>query len=239
MTVVEHLEEFRHRLIVSAIAFGAASIVAYVFYRPILDLLTTPLDQGDRVGGVAIKDVPLYAQGIAGPFLLRLKVSAFAGLLLALPVLLFQLWRFVTPGLEQREKRYAVPFILSSTALFSLGAWFAFLVLPTGIRFLLSFAGPPLEPFITFQDYLSFLIFMVLAFGLSFEFPLLLVFLALVGIVTSRQLRSWRKYALFLAFVVGAVATPSQDPYTQVVFSVPLYILYEVSILVIRFGLKR
>ena len=148
MTVVEHLDEFRFRTIVSLVAFLIASIVAYVFYRDILAVLRHPLDQQDRIGGVAIKDVPLYAQGIAGPFLLRLKVSAFAGLLFSLPVVLFQLWRFITPGLEENEKRYAVPFVLSSLGLFSLGTWFAFLVLPTGIRFLLSFAGPPLAPFI-------------------------------------------------------------------------------------------
>lgn len=240
MTVVQHLDEFRYRLIVSLIAFVACTIVAYVFYRSLLGFLTHPLDQGGRVGGVQIKDLSLFVTGITAPFVLRVKISAFAGLLFSLPVVLFQVWRFITPGLEENEKRFAVPFVLTSLGLFALGTWFAFLILPTGIRFLLGFVEPGIQaPFITFQSYFSFISLMIVAFGLSFEFPLVLVFLGMVGIVTSARLRAWRKYAFFFAFLVGAVATPSQDPFSQVVLSVPLYILYEISILVIRFVLKR
>ncbi len=150
-----------------------------------------------------------------------------------------KLWRFITPGLAPREKRYAVPFVGSSLVLFALGTYFAFLILPTGIKFLLSFASGPLKPLIFVDQYLSFLMFMILAFGISFEFPLVLVFLAGVGIISSRQLREKRRHAIFLAFVVGAVATPSQDPYSMTAMAVPLYILYEISILVVRFALKK
>ena len=241
MTVIEHLDEFRYRLIVSLIAVVVGAIVAYIFYLPILRFLLHPLHQSNRIGGLEIKDIPLYQQGIVGPFLQRVKVSFFAGLMLALPVVLFQLWRFITPGLEPREKRYAIPFVLSSVGLFALGTWFAFLILSPSIKFLLGFVatGAGTQPLIFFHDYLSFVILMVLAFGITFEFPLVLVFLAGVGVVTSQRLSKYRRHAIFIIFVVAAVATPSQDPFSQIAMAVPLYVLFEGSILVIRFGMKK
>jgi len=238
MTVVEHIDEFRRRLLISIVAFGIGLIVSYIFYRDILQILQHPLDEANRLGDVEVKDI--FVPGVTGPFILRLRVSAFAGLLFSLPVLLFQLWRFITPGLHHNEKRYAIPFVTSSIGLFAFGAWFAFLILPTGVRFLLSFVEPGLQqPFITFQDYLSFIIFMILAFGITFEFPIVLVFLAMAGILSSRKLRSWRRFALLGVFIVAAVATPSQDPFSQLAMAAPLYVLYEISILVIRFVLKK
>ncbi|MCA1832681.1 MAG: twin-arginine translocase subunit TatC [Actinomycetota bacterium] len=229
--MIDHLEELRTRLIVCVIGFVLGTAIAYIFYQPILDFLLHP---------VLSKRVPaVYVSGVVTAFVVRLKVSVFAGFIIALPVTLFEMWRFITPGLEPREKRYAVPFVLSSLALFALGTFFAFLILPTGIKFLLSFASGPLKPLIFIDQYLSFLMFMILAFGISFEFPLVLIFLAGVGIISSRQLRAKRRHAIFLAFVVGAVATPSQDPYSMTAMAVPLYILYEVSILVVRFALKK
>lgn len=239
MTVVEHLEELRYRIVVCVAAVLVGIVVAYVFYEPLLRLLKQPLDTGGRIGGREVTEV--FVPGIAGPFILRMKVSAFGGLALASPVWLYQLWRFITPGLMPREKKLAIPFVFSSMALFAVGTWFAFLILPTGIRFLLSFVNPELnqQPFITLQDYLRFVIYMILAFGITFEFPIVLVFLAWVDVLSSRSLRKWRRYAFFLVFVVAAVATPSGDPFSQVAMAAPLYVLYELSILVIRFGLKR
>lgn len=237
MTLVEHLDELRRRLIVCLVAFLLASILGYILYPRILDFLTHPLDEGGRIGGITVRD--LFVPGITTAFTIRIKISVFAGVVFALPVILWQLWRFVTPGLMPREKRYAVPFVVSALGLFALGTWIAFLILPQAIGFLLGFIEGRLKPLIQIGEYLSFVIFMVLAFGLSFQFPLLLVFLAGVGIVTSRRLRSWRRYALFGSFLVGAVATPSQDPYSMALMAAPLYVLYEVSVLVVRFGLKR
>lgn len=241
MTVIEHLEEFRHRLIVSLIAFVVGSIVAYILYRPILSFLKEPLDAAVRagaIGGGAHKELDLYVTGVATGFILRIKASAFAGVLLALPVILFQVWRFITPGLEPGERRWAIPFVVSSLALFSLGAWIAFLILPVGIRFLLGFVAPA-QPLIHLTEYLSFVFLMVLAFGLTFEFPLVLIFLAAVGALSSATLRKGRRAAILITFIVAAVATPSGDPLSQTAMAVPLYLLYEVSILVIRFGLKK
>lgn len=242
MTVVEHLEELRDRILLSFVAFLLGSVIAYVLYDPILELLTSPIltsPTGDksRIGGVEIEN--LNVPGITTAFSLRLKVSIFGGLFIALPVILWQFWRFLVPGLTPRERRFGIWFVVASVGLFTLGAYFAFLVLPQAISFLLSFIGPRQKPLILVNEYFSFLSFMVLAFGLSFEFPLLLFFLAGIGALTSQRLRGWRRQAIFIAFVLGAVATPSQDPLSMTLLAVPLYILYEASILVIKYALRK
>lgn len=238
MTVVQHLAELRYRLVVSLVAFAVGSVVAYMLYNPILRVLTSPLEEGSRIGGVKVEG--LNVPGIATAFVVRMKISAFAGIVFALPVLLWQLWRFVTPALGTGEKRYAVSFIGASLLLFAAGAWIAYAILPTAIGFLIGFArAPGLKPLIFIDQYLSFVILMVLVFGLSFEFPILLVFLAMVGVVSSERLRRWRRSAFFVSFVAGAILTPSGDPISMALLALPLYVLYELSLLVIRFGLKR
>lgn len=237
MSVVEHIKEFRHRILISLLAALGGSVIAYTFYDPILAMLTSPLDDAGRIGDVKVET--LYISGVTTAFVLRMKISAAMGVLIAMPVLLYQLWRFITPGLYPKEKRYAIPFVASSLALFAFGCWFAFMLLPAGIRFLLEFIPSNSEPLIQLPQYLSFVTTMMLAFGITFEFPLVLIFLSLVGVVSSSGLKRWRRYAIFVAFLVAAVATPSGDPLTQTAMAVPLYILYEASILVIRFGLKR
>jgi len=237
MTLVEHLEELRYRIFVCLGAYIVLAIVAYFVYKPILNFALHPLRSGGNLGaGVRVTDV--YITGIATGFILRMKTSAFAGLVFALPVILYQLWRFVTPGLEPRERRFVVPFIVASVGLFVLGAYVAFVLLPVGIHWLLGFTAPA-KPLIHLTEYMSFVFLMILAFGISFEFPMLLVSLAGVGILSSRQLSRARRAAILIAFIIAAVATPSQDPISQVVMAVPLYILYELSILVIKYGMKR
>jgi sec-independent protein translocase protein TatC len=236
MTVIEHLEELRYRLIVSIFAILVGAIIAYFLYPRIIDILKAPLDKAGRIGDVTVSD--LYVAGLTTAFVFRMKVSAFAGLIFALPVTLYQLWRFITPGLERRERRYSFPFVVSALVLFAFGGLVAFYLMPAGIRFLLGFV-PPAKPLIHLNEYLNFVMLMVIAFGISFEFPLVLVFLGAAGILSSQQLRSKRRVAVFAAFVVGAVATPSADPLSQTLLALPLYILYEVAILVVRFALKR
>lgn len=237
MTVVEHLTEFRHRLIVSTIAFFVGGIVAYFLYEQVTDLLFSPLDSAGRIGDVKVEN--LFVPGVTTAFVLKLKVSIFAGFVFALPVILFQLWRFITPGLEPREKRYAIPFVLGSLGLFSLGAVFAFLVLPQTLSFLLGFATGRIEPLLFVDQYIRFVMFMVLAFGITFEFPLVLVFLGAAGVVSSARLRKLRRHAVVGSFIVAAVATPSGDPYTMTLMAVPLYVMYEGSVLIIRFLMKK
>jgi sec-independent protein translocase protein TatC len=167
--------------------------------------------------------------------MMKIKLVAFLGLVLALPVVLYQLWRFITPGLLPRERRYAVPFVLVSLALFALGGWFAILTLPKGLEFLLGFAGTErVEAVLSIAKYIGFVMVLILVFGAAFEFPVVLVSLTLVGVLSSQQLRQWRRYALLIIAVGAAVITPSQDFFTMLAMMVPLLVFYELSILISR-----
>jgi sec-independent protein translocase protein TatC len=243
MTVVEHLDELRTRLLISLGAVLVASIVGLIFYRPILRFLSDPYCEAlralpERIRPEQARGCSLIYTNPTEPFLTFLKVGLFSGFLLALPVVLWELWRFITPGLTRRERRLAVPFVLASVALFAGGTVFALSIAPRGLRFLFSFGGESLVPLLTIDRYLGFLMFLILAFGISFELPLVLVFLAGAGVVSSAQMRRWRRWALLGTAVVGAVATPTQDPYTMLLMWIPLYLLYEGAILIARL-LKR
>jgi sec-independent protein translocase protein TatC len=239
MSVVEHLDELRRRLLISLISVAVAAIVGFVFYEPILDYLAGPyrdallrLPEEARPPGAFQRGL-VFAKPTEG-FLTFLKIGFFSGFLLALPIVLYQLWRFVTPGLTKRERRMAITFVGSSVLLFGGGVVFAFAILPRGLSFLLSFGGDNLVPLLTAQEYLNFLVFLILAFGLSFEFPLVLIFLAGARIITTATLRRWRRYAYFGTAVFAAIVTPTQDPYTMLLMWVPLMLLYEGAILVAR-----
>ena len=239
MTLIEHLTELRRGLVISFAAIAVMAIVGFVLYERILDFLAGPYR--DAIESLPPEARPpgnfqsgLVTQSPTEPFVTFLKIGFFSGFLLALPVVLWQLWRFVTPGLTKREKRFAIPFVASSVLLFAGGTVFAFWVLPRGLGFLLSFGGESLIPFLTADRYLNFLIFLILGFGLSFEFPLLLIFMTGVGIITSQQLRKWRRNIYFGAVIFAAVITPTQDPYTMLLMWIPLILLYEGAILVSR-----
>ena len=235
MTVVEHLEELRYRLVISALAFFAGSVIAWIFYETVLDVLRLPLDEGNRIAGILVR---LSVRGVTTAFLVKIKVSIFAGFVLALPVILFQVWRFITPGLEPKEKRYAIPFVAGSLGLFALGAVFAYWALPQALGFLLGF-GKDFDQILFLDEYVGFVMFMVVAFGITFEFPLVLVFLGMAGVVSSQWLRRYRRHAVVVVFVIAAVATPSQDPYTMGLMAIPLYLMYEGALLIIRFVMKK
>lgn len=239
MTVMEHLEELRKRLIICVIAVGAGSVVGFVLYDPIFELLLRPYRSAlanlppEIIPPGQLAENPI-ATAPAEPFLTFVKIGLFSGFLLALPVLLYQLWRFITPGLTSRERRLAIPFVAASVLLFAAGTFFAFLIVPRGLQFLLSFGGQNLVPLLTIDRYLGFLMFLVMAFGIGFELPLVLLFLAGAGVIDSGQMRRWRRWALLGTAVFAAVATPTQDPYTMLLMWVPLYVLYELAILVAR-----
>jgi sec-independent protein translocase protein TatC len=239
MTVVEHLDELRRRLFIILIAVGLAAIVGFVFFDRLLELLLGPyrealrqLPEGVRPEG-ALAGRLVYS-GPLDPFLTFLKVGFFSGLLIALPVVLHQVWGFVTPGLTKRERRLAIPFVLVSVALFAGGAVFAYSVIPRGLTFLLSFGGDSLVPLLTVDRYVGFVMLLTLAFGLSFEFPLLMIFLAGARVISTQQMRRWRRYVYFGLVVFAAVVTPTQDPYTMLLMTVPLVVFYEAAILVAR-----
>jgi sec-independent protein translocase protein TatC len=239
MTVVEHLTELRKRLIWSIGALVIGAIGGWFLYGHVFDLALKPFcsfmrDHPELARNPADPCKVVFLS-ITEPFLTKIKVVAFLGLVLALPIILFQLWKFVTPGLTDREKRYAFPFVASSLVLFALGGAFAMLTLPKGLAFLLGFAGTEhIELVMSTGKYLSFVMLIILAFGASFEFPLILISLTFVGVLTSKKLREWRRYALIFIAIAAAVITPSQDMFTMTALMVPLIIFYELSILVSR-----
>jgi len=240
MTMVEHLEELRRRVFICLIAIAVGGVVGWFLYNPVLNLILHPYTEacrslpiGSRPPGAKSCE-HVFVQGVVGPFLVRLKIALYVGLGIALPVVLFQLWRFVTPGLTQRERKLTVPFILSSLALFSLGAFFAFWTLPKGLHFLLGFAGSNVVVLPDAGKYISFVLLLTLAFGISFEFPLVLIFLAWIGVVSSARLRQWRRFAILFIVIFAAVITPSQDPFTLCAMAIPMVVFYEATIWITR-----
>ena len=234
MTLVEHLTELRYRLVVSILATGVGMAVAFALYNRILRFLLDPYCEILPPG----QDCTLVIRDPLEGFATRLRVAGWSGLFLASPVVLWQLWRFVTPGLHPKEKRYAIPFILSSILLFSLGGALALVTFPRALDFLVSVGGDDVSTLFSPAPYLRLVILMILAFGLAFLFPVLLVFLQLARVLTSRQLGSWRRTAIVAIFVVAAVITPSQDPWSLFAMAGPMYLFYELSILIGRV-LKR
>lgn len=237
MTVVEHLAELRSRLIKAVLAVAAGGVVAFILYPQILDLLTGPFCDYQAEHGEG-GNCQLVITGPLDGLAVRMKIAGYGGLILALPVILWQLWRFVTPGLYPKEKRLAIPFLASSIVLFLLGAALAFYTLPRALGFLLSVGGD-LEPLLTPDRYLNLVVFMVLSFGVGFLFPVLLVFLQLAGVLTPERLASWRRYALVGIVFLVAIITPSGDPYSLLMLSVPMYLFYEGSILIGRLARRR
>jgi sec-independent protein translocase protein TatC len=218
----DHLDELRHRLIISVIGIGVGFAISYVFSQQILILLQRPMPT--RLIFIA----PTEA------FFVNLKVALYAGLFLSIPLILFQVWKFVAPGLYEHERRYSYPFLLISTVLFLIGAAFAYLViLPIALHFLIAQGGELWEPNITLSNYLAFCMRLLLSAGLIFEFPVLMYFLTKVGVVTPEFLVKNRKYAVLAAFTISAILTPP-DVFSQILLAVPLFLLFEVSIFVAK-----
>ncbi len=240
MTVGEHLGELRYRLIVSVSAFTAMAILAAFAYEPILHLLLRPLCSVDAIPGHHLSTITpqlgrngscdLYVTSPLDGLSLRVKIALFGGLVLASPVILFQIWRFVTPGLKARERRYVVPFVSAAFLLFILGALTAYVTLPHALGFLKSVGGPNLRAIYDPIPYLGLIILMMTLFGLTFQFPVVLVSLELARVVTPvKLLRSWR-WAVIAITVVAAVATPSSDPFSMLALAIPLIAFYFISI---------
>ncbi|MBA2426510.1 MAG: twin-arginine translocase subunit TatC [Actinobacteria bacterium] len=243
MSVMEHLDELRSRIITSLAAFVVISIVAFIFYDFLNQALTGPycsLDASLRtLGATTEEECKLIFFRPTGGFQFRLKVTALAGILFASPVWLYQLWAFITPGLTMKEKRYAIPFVATSVTLFLLGSTVAYLAMPTGLNLLLRIGGENLQGLLDAEAYLNFVGLMMIAFGVTFELPLVLFFLGLGGAVSVETLRRQRKVALVSIVALAAVVTPSQDPYTMLILAIPLYLSYELTILLLSVVLRR
>ncbi|HEX2849447.1 MAG TPA: twin-arginine translocase subunit TatC [Acidimicrobiales bacterium] len=223
MTLVEHLAELRNRLVKAVLAVTVAAVIVFVLYDRILTLLIAPYKD---ITGQADLTIFSPLEGIAA----RLKVAGYGGLFVASPVVLWQLWRFITPGLHPKEKRYAIPFLLSSIFLFLVGAAVAILTFPKALQFLISISGQHVQTLFGPERYVTFLLKVILAFGVAFEFPILLVFLQLANIITSRRLlKSWRGAVVFI-FAFAAVITPSQDPWSLFAMAIPMTIFFFAAI---------
>lgn len=222
MTIIEHLEELRVRLLIALAAFAVATALSFLFVDRILAVLIRPVGQ-------------LNFFGVTDAFFIRFKVAAMAGVFLSLPVVLFQIWRFVGIGLTSTERRYTLALLPPALLLFVGGAAFAFFaILPITVRFLLSYETPALRAMIGVGQYTSFATALILAFGCVFQLPIVIVFLARLGIVTPASLAAGRRYAVLGIAVASAVLTPGTDLVSQLMMAVPTYLLYEISIWIAR-----
>ena len=230
--IMSHLTELRSRLFKVAAAIVIGSIAAFIFRDWIFDLLIDPYEQ---ITG----DSKLAFFKPTEAFSLFMRLSLFGGFILASPIVIYQVWAFVAPALSKREKRIAIPVVMILVVLFLSGVGFGYWSLQRGLGFLIDFGGDSLDPVIGGSFYLSFAMRFLLVFGIAFEFPVFLYAAAAMGVVGWRQLAAGRRWAVLLIVTIGAVVTPSGDPYTLLLLSVPLYVFYEATIWIVRFTLRR
>ena len=234
MSLTEHLIELRKSLTRSLIAIGIGFGVCYYYKDFVFDIITRPLTR------VLPKNSYLIYTGLTEAFFTYMKVAFFAALIITSPYILYQIWKFIAPGLLPKEKKYVVPFVLSSTFLFISGVSFGYFVaLPPAFEFFVSFNNQYLQAMLSFKDYLSLFVTFLLGFGVSFELPIFIFFLTKLGIVNAKMLSQQRRYAILIIFIVAAILTPSPDALSQVLMAIPLMFLYEISIFVSRFAGKK
>jgi sec-independent protein translocase protein TatC len=237
MSVVDHLKELRDRLVWSLLAIAIGAVVCFIFFELIIDLLVEPYR--DATISRAYPDgKPLIFTHPLEAFATRIKVAAYGGFVIASPVVFFHLWRFITPGLHDNEKKYAIPFVVASVVLFMGGSGVAILTFPKALNFLLNVGGGDLDPLLSAGSYITLVFLMILAFGVSFEFPIVIMFLLLARVLNTQQLRKARKFTFLGLVIFCAVITPSQDPISLFAMAVPMYLLFEGSIILGRI-LKR
>ncbi len=231
MSLMGHLVELRSRLVKSTVAIAVGSVIGFIFYRDVLGLLAKPYE--------GATDQPLAFFQPTEPFSLALRIALFAGFIIASPVIIYQIWRFIGPALTKRERRYVYPLSGVMALLFVSGIALGYFTLPLALRVLFSFAGDLLQETVGVQFYFSFAMRFILAFGIAFQFPVFLFAAAALGLVTSRALREQRRWAVTIVVIVAALMTPGGDPLTLLMLSTPMYLLYEATILSIRFILRR
>jgi len=233
MPFTHHLEELKTRLTRILIAIGVGFIICYFFKEKLFRVLTLPLiavlpDEGSMI-----------FTGLPEAFFTYLKVSVLGSIFLTSPYILYQLWKFVSPGLYKSEKKHVIPFVTFSTIFFVGGSLFAYyIVFPFGFKFFVAFGSDFIRPMLSLKEYLSFSMKLLIAFGVIFELPIFMFFLAKMGVVDSRTLTKKRKYAILLVFITAALFTPP-DVVTQGLMALPLMLLYEISIWVVRLGEKK
>jgi sec-independent protein translocase protein TatC len=226
MTLAGHLVELRNRIFISVFALLPGTVLGFIFARQLIHILIAPLPKGTH----------LVALGLTEPFMIDMQVAVTVGVIVAMPVILYQLWRFISPGLTPKERAAARPWVPLALLFFALGVCVAYFILPFASGFLYSFQTPDLQLMLTADAYFGFVTVLFLAFGLVMEFPIVLVLLSKVGIVSSRRLRSSRRMAVLGIVIFSELVTPGADFVSPIVMAVTMYGLYEVSIIMIRLG---
>lgn len=237
MTLTEHLAELRTRIIRAGLAVTIGAVLIIVFYDQVLDFLIEPYRElcARKPESFCISDEEFELLNAFGPtegFSARMRIGMYGGIILALPVILWQIWRFVVPALEAKEKKYAIPFVLSSIVLFTAGATLAYFTVGRALEFLISWSGDEVNQVFAIDKYISLVGLMIFAFGIGFLLPVLLVFLQLVKAVSPRVLLGGWRYAIVGIFCLAAVITPSGDPVTLMMLSGPMVALYFASVLI-------
>ncbi|PWB70944.1 twin-arginine translocase subunit TatC [candidate division GN15 bacterium] len=229
MPFLDHLEELRKRLLKSLLAVVITTGIALYFSKQIMHWFIMPLG-----------DIKLNVTEVMGSFMAYFKLGLVVGIIASVPIIFYQLWGFVAPGLYPKEKRMVLPFVGSATLLFLIGAAFCYIwVLPWSLQFLVGLSGDLFNPIITINSYITFAGLLILGFGLCFELPVLAYALGKIGILSSRFLARGRKYAIVIILIVAAIITPTPDVFTQLLLAVPMYVLYEISIVVVRLTGRR
>ena len=233
--ILAHLVELRQRLIVSSVTIVIGAVAAFVVRDWLLDVLASPYTNvADDLG----LNPELSFFDVTEGFSLAMRLSLFGGVILASPILFYQAWAFVNPALTKRERRWAIPLVAALVLLFGTGIAFAFWSMPRALDFLFGIQEG-IEPVIRADDYFKFTIRFLLVFGVAFQFPVFLYAASAAGLVTSDQLKQGRRWAVLIIVVIGAVVTPTGDPLTLMLLSVPLYLFYEITIWLVKFTLRK
>jgi sec-independent protein translocase protein TatC len=230
MPLTEHLRELRSRLFKSGIAIAIGMVVGWIYYSPIFEWISMPFTDVIEEARAKGQDVTLALTGVADPFVLQIQVSAVAGLVFSSPIWLYQLWRFVTPGLHRNERRWALGFVAIATPLFAAGITLAYNVLPLGLEILLGFTPENVENIVSVDKYLSFFLRTILVFGIGFLAPLLIVLLNFAGVLSGKRLVSWWRWIIFTVFIFAAVATPTGDPINLALLAGPILLLVLIAV---------
>jgi sec-independent protein translocase protein TatC len=232
MTLRDHLAELRVRIVRSVLAVALGVIIVMTFYEPILRFILRPYHNLCEEKGPAFCSGQVFGLGPLDGFTTRISVSLYGGVIIALPVIIWQIWRFVVPALHAKEKRVAIPFMASIITLFVFGGFVAYWTLTYALEFLISWSGSDVQQVFQVSKYISFVGLMAAAYGVGFEFPVLLVFLQLVGVLKPSTLRKQWRYATLIIFVIAAVITPSGDPISMLALAIPMSIFYGLSIVI-------
>jgi sec-independent protein translocase protein TatC len=231
MPLMDHLRELRNRMIKAILAFVVGAIVGWLLFDPVWDFLKQPYCSLPQSHVIDKDECSLFVNGIFSSFFLKLKISCIIGAVISAPVWLYQIWGFVAPGLYGRERRWTYVFLSVAVPLFFVGTALAYVTVDKGLAIFLGFVADDVKPLITVDSYLSYVLTMLLVFGLTFELPLFVVVLNLAGVLSCKRIRRFQRMILFGIFVFAAVATPSADPFTMLALALPTVLLFEIAAL--------